>query len=96
MTVNLVQWHAVIGIFTSRILGIFINKRFNITNLISMFETTLLLFYHYVEGVYITIIILPFIFALLLFHGDIEINPGPKELKKKFFFLLTTSQNLHS
>ena len=43
-----------------------------------MFET-LLLFYHYIEGVYIT---LPFIFALLLCHGDIEINPGPKKFKK--------------
>ena len=96
MVVNLVQWHAVTGIFNSRISGIFINKRFNITNLISMFETTLLLFYHYVEGVCITIITLLLIFALLLFHGDIEINPGPKELKKTFFFLLTTSPNLHS
>ena len=46
-----------------------------------MFET-LPLFYHYVEGVYITIITLLFIFALLLCHGDIEINPGPKKLKK--------------
>ena len=46
-----------------------------------MFET-LLFFYHYFEGVYITIITLLFIFALLLCHGDIEINPGPKKLKK--------------
>ena len=45
-----------------------------------MFET-LLLFFHYVEGVYSTITLL-FIFALLLCHGDIEINPGPKKLKK--------------
>ena len=45
-----------------------------------MFET-LILFFHYVEGVYITIITLLFIFALLLCHGDIEINPGPKKLK---------------
>ena len=43
-----------------------------------MFET-LLLFYHYVEGMYITLL---FIFALLLCHGDIEINPGPKKFKK--------------
>ena len=86
MTVNLVQWRAVIGIFNSRISGIFINKRYNIIiNLISMFET-LLLFYHYVKGVYITIITLLFFFffffALLLCHGNIEINPGQKKLKK--------------
>ena len=43
---------------------------------------TLLLFFHYVKGVYFTIITLLFIFALLLCHGDIEINPGPKKLKK--------------
>ena len=79
MTVSLVQWRAVIGIFNSRISGIFINKRCNIIiNLISMFET-LLLFYHYVKGVYITLL---YIFALLLCHGDIEINPGPKKFKK--------------
>ena len=46
-----------------------------------MFET-LLLFYHDVGGVYVTIITLLFIFALLLCHGDVEINPGPKKLKK--------------
>ena len=40
----------------------------------------LLLFYHYVEVVYITLL---FIFALLLCHGDIEINPAPKKFKKK-------------
>ena len=77
-TVNLVQWRAVIGIFNPRISGIFINKRCHIIiNLISMFET-LLLFYLYVEGVYITLLI---IFALLLCHGDIEINPGQKKFK---------------
>ena len=43
-----------------------------------MFET-LLLFFHYVEGLYITLL---FIFALLLCHGDIKINPGPKKVKK--------------
>ena len=81
MTVDLVQWRAVIGIFNSRISAIFINKRCSIIiNLISMFET-LLLFYHYIEEVYITIITLLIIFVLLLCHGNIEINPGPKKLK---------------
>ena len=48
-----------------------------------MFET-LLLFYNYVEGVHITLL---FIFALLLCHGDIEINPGPKKFKKNSLFV---------
>ena len=46
-----------------------------------MFET-FLLFYHYVEEVHITVVTLLFIFAVLLSHGDIEINLGPKKLKK--------------
>ena len=87
MTVNLVQWRGVIGISNFRISGIFKNKRCNIImNLISMFET-LLFFFHYVEGVCIIIITLLFIFALLLCHRDIEINPGPKKLKKKSLFV---------
>ena len=43
-----------------------------------MFET-LFFFYHYVEGMYITLL---FIFALLLCHGDIKISPGRKKFKK--------------
>ena len=31
---------------------------------------------------YIVIITFPYIFVLLLCHGDIEPNPGPKKLKK--------------
>ena len=46
-----------------------------------MFEN-LLLFYHYLEGVYTTVTTLLYIFVLLLCYGDIEPNPGPKKLKK--------------
>ena len=42
----------------------------------------MLQFYHYLEGVYITIITFIYIFVLLLCHGDIEPNSGPKKLKK--------------
>ena len=44
----------------------------------------LLLFYHYLKGVYITVITLLNIFVLLLCRGDIESNPGPKKLKKSY------------
>ena len=54
-----------------------------------MFET-LLLFYHYVEGVNITLL---FIFPLLLCHGDIEINPGPKKFKKKSLSICRWNRN---
>ena len=42
----------------------------------------LFLFYHYLEGVYITIITFLYIFVLLLCSGDIEPNPGPNKLLK--------------
>ena len=54
-----------------------------------MFET-LLLFYHYAEGVYITLL---FIFALLLCHGDIKINPGPKKFKENSLSICQWSLN---
>ena len=41
----------------------------------------LVLFYHYLEGVYIPVITFLYIFVLLLCIGDIELNPGPKKLK---------------
>ena len=41
----------------------------------------LLLFYHYLEGVYTTVVTLLYICVLLLCNGDIEPNPGTKKLK---------------
>ena len=70
---------------------------------VSMLEN-LLLFYHCLEGMYTTVIALLYIFVLLLCHGDIEPNPGPKKLKKNpllsaigivMVCLLITSQKLH-
>ena len=43
------------------------------------------LFYHFPEGVYITIITFLYIFVYLLCHCDTEPNPGPKKLKKISF-----------
>ena len=82
MTVSLVQWRALIGIFNCRISGTSTDNRYNLMRkFVSMLEN-LLLFYHYLEGVCITVITLLYIFVLLLCHGDIEPNPGPKKLKK--------------
>ena len=84
MTVSLVQWRALIGIFNCRISGTSTNPR---CNLIRKFVSTLenlLLFFHYLEGVYTTVITLLYIFLLLLCHGEIEPNPGPKKLNKNF------------
>ena len=82
MTVSLVQWRALVGIFDCWISGTLTNNRYNlIRKFVSMIKN-LLLCYHCLEGVYATIIALLYIFVLLLFHGDIEPKPGPKNFKK--------------
>ena len=50
----------------------------------SMLEN-FVLFYHFPEGVYITIITFLYIFVYLLCHCDTEPNPGPKKLKNISF-----------
>ena len=81
MTVSLVQWRALVGIFNCPISGTSTNNRYNlIRKFVSMLEN-LLLFYHYFEGLYTTVLTLLYMFFLLLCHGDIEPNPGPKKLK---------------
>ena len=61
MTISLVQWRALIGIFNCRIPGTSTNNRYNlIRNYVSVVEN-LLLFYHYLEEVYIPIIIFLYI-----------------------------------
>ena len=80
MMVSLVQWRALIGIFNCRISGTSTNNRYNfIRKFVSMFEN-LLPFYHYLKGVYITVITLLYICVLLLCHEDIKPIPGPKKL----------------
>ena len=93
MTVSLVQWRALIGIFNCRISGTSTNDR---CNLIRKFVSTLenlLLFFHYLEGVYTTVITLLYIFVLLLCHGEIEPNPGPKRLNKNFLSVCHWNRN---
>ena len=98
MTVSLVQWRALVGIFDCWISGTLTNNRYNlIRKFVSMLKN-LLLCYHCLEGVYATIITLLYIFVLLLFHGDIEPKPGPKKLPVCLpleAYLLITSRNLH-
>ena len=82
MTVSLVQWRALIGIFNCRISGTSTNDRYNlIRKFVSILEN-LFPFYYDLEGVYTTVITLLYIFVLFLCHGDIEPNPGSKKLKK--------------
>ena len=105
MTVSLVKSCTLIGICNFWLSGISTNNRYNhIRNFVSIPEN-LLLFYHYLEEVYITIITFLYNFVLLLCHGYLERNLGPKKLKKNSLsvchrilkvYLLITSRNLHS
>ena len=103
MTVNRVQWRALIGIFNSRISGTSTNNGYNLIRKFVFTLEILLLFYHYFKEMYTIVITLLYILVLLLCHIDIEPNPGPKKLKKKYLsvchwnfdsYLLITSQNL--
>ena len=85
MMASLVQWSALKGIFNYRISGTSSNIRYSlIINFISNLEN-LLLFYHYLEEVYITIITFLYIFVVLLCHADIEPKPVQRNLKKNPF-----------
>ena len=81
MTVSLIQWRAVIGIFNYRS-SVMSNQINNLTkNFISMFEM-LLFCWHYFESAFIYLLILLYLFTFLSRHGDIELNPGPRKEKK--------------
>ena len=85
MTVGLVQWCAVIGVFNCRILVMSKNcKNYFINNFTSLIEILLLLC-HYFKSAFIFLFTLLYLFVLLQCHGDIELNPGPKNLKTKLF-----------
>ena len=85
MTVSLVKSCASVDICNCRLSGISTNNIYNhIRNFVSMPEN-LLLFYHYLEEIYITIITFLYNFVLLLCHGYIEPNLDLKKLKKSPF-----------
>ena len=81
MSVSLIQWRAVIGIFNCRS-SVMSNQVNNLTkNFISMFEM-LLFCWHYFESAFIYLLILLYLFTFLSRHGDTELNPGPRKEKK--------------
>ena len=85
MRVSLVQWRAVIGVFNCQILVMSKNcENYLVNKFISLIESLLLL-YHYLENAYIFLFTLLYLFVLFQCHGDIELNPGPKNLKNKLF-----------
>ena len=81
MTVSLVQWRAVIGIFDCRCLVI---SKSSISRLIknfgSLFESLFLCF-DYFKCILLFLLTFLYISVLLRRHGDIELNPGPRKSK---------------
>ena len=83
MTISLIQWRAVMGIFNWRFLGL--SKNCNLSrNFTTVFETVLL-YYHYFESEYIFLLAFLYISCFLLCHSDIELNSGPRKLKENTF-----------
>ena len=83
MTVSLIQWRAVIGIFNRRFSGL--SKNCNLRRNITTVFVTVLLCYDYFESAYIFLLTFLYISCFLLCHGDIELNPCPWKLKENTF-----------
>ena len=86
MTVNLVQWLAVIGIFNCRSSAILYHACNLNQNFVFMFEV-LLYCWHYFESVFTFLLTPVYILIILQCHKDIEPNPGPRKLKTNSFLV---------
>ena len=84
MTVNLVQWRAVIGIFNCRSSAMSCHVCNLTKNFVSMFKV-LLLCWHYFESAFIFLLTLVYMFIILQCHEGIEPNLGPRKLKANNF-----------
>ena len=85
MTVNLVQWHALIGIFNCRS-SVMSRHVCNLTkNLFSMFEVLLLCWHYFEIALCFILKTLVSMFIIPQCQGDIEPSPGPRKLKTNNF-----------
>ena len=84
MTVNLVQWRAIIGIFNCRSSAISYHVCNLTQNSFSMFEV-LLYCWHYFESAFIFLLTQAYILIILQCQEDIEPNLGPRKLKTNTF-----------
>ena len=82
--VNLLQWRAVIGFFSCLSSAMSCHVCNLTKNFVSMFGVLLLCWHHF-ESAFIFLLTLVYMFIILQGHGDIEPNPGPRELKTNNF-----------
>ena len=93
MTVSLVLWRAVIGIFNRQDVTIPKNHLCNLSkNLFCLFEILLVCWYYF-ESAFIFSLTLTYIFRLLQCHGHIELNPGRQKLKPKSLLVCHWNRN---
>ena len=78
MTVSLTQWRFAVGMFNCRFSGI--SKKVNLNKNFATVLEIIFFCYHYFESAYIFLLTLLYIFTFLCYHGDIELNPGPRKL----------------
>ena len=82
MTVRLVQWRAVIGIFNYCSVVISKNLMSNMSKNLGSILKCLFLCFHCFESVFLSLLTFFYIFLLLRSHGDIELKPGPSKIKE--------------
>ena len=80
MTVSMVQWRVVIGIFNCGCLVISKSSISALTkNFGSLKKECLFLFFDYLKSTLLFLLTFLYIFVLLRRHRDIELNPGPRK-----------------
>ena len=84
MTFNLDQWRAITGNFNWQSSELSYHVCMIIQNFVSMLDV-LLYCWHYFESAFIFLLTLVYILIILQFHGNIEPNPGPKNLNTNSF-----------
>ena len=98
VTVSLVQWRAVIGIFHYRRLATFTKLVLNLTNDFDSLLEILFLCWHYFENTFIFLLTLVYLFLFQQCHNNIEPNPGPRNIFKNsilFCHLNLNSSSVH-
>ena len=82
MSVSMVQWRAVTGIFNCRSLVISKNLMCNMSkNLGSIFKYLFLCF-HCFKSFFLSLLTFLYTFLLIRSHGDIKLNSGPRKTKE--------------
>ena len=94
ITVSLVQWRAVTGIFNCRNLATSTKLVLNLTNDFDSLLEILFLCLHYFESTFIFLLTSVYLFLFLQCQGDIEPNSGPRNIKKNY--ILVCHWNLNS